>query len=78
MTAMSIQTTIAILVVLLCGALVMRSWIVFWIRLVRSPKDTTEKTSCSSCANGCSRTKDATPLVELKRISIEKKEIQSL
>jgi hypothetical protein len=36
------------------------------------------KSSCSSCVNGCSRSKEAVPLVELKRISIEKNEIRSL
>lgn len=78
MMVMSLQTAIAIFVVLLCAALVLRSWIVFWIRLVRAPRETNAKSSCSSCVNGCSRSKEAVPLVELKRISIEKNEIRSL
>jgi len=78
MMVMSIQTAIAVFVVLLCAALVLRSWIAFWIRLVRAPRETTAKTSCSSCVNGCSRSREAVPLVELKRISIEKNEIRSL
>jgi hypothetical protein len=75
---MSLQTAIAIFVVLLCAALVLRSWIVFWIRLVQAPRETNTETSCSSCVNGCSRSKESVPLVELKRISIGKNEIRSL
>jgi len=78
MMVMSLQTAIAIFVVLLCAALVLRSWIVFWIRLVQAPRETNTETSCSSCVNGCSRSKESVPLVELKRISIGKNEIRSL
>lgn len=75
---MSLQTAIAIFVVLLCAVLVLRSWIVFWIRLVQAPRETHTETSCSSCVNGCSRSRESVPLVELKRISIGKNEIRSL
>jgi len=65
---MNTQTALAAAVVLLCGAFAMRSWIAFWIALIRSPNTTgSTKTGCSGCANGCQKASDGPRFVELKR-----------
>jgi hypothetical protein len=65
---MNIQTVIAILVVLLCAVVMLRSWFSFWMGLIRKPDPNKQSgSSCSGCANGCQRANSGPKLVELKR-----------
>jgi hypothetical protein len=68
---MDTQTIVAVSIVLVCAAIVLRSWLAFWFHLVRSPKDEVSNSSCSHCVNGCDRNKDRVSIVELKRIAIK-------
>ena len=65
---MNTQTGIAVVVVVLCAAIVLRGWISFWIGLIW-PSDLSKlaKSSCQSCVNGCQKESSSPSFVELKR-----------
>ena len=65
---MNIQTIIAISVVVLAACVVMRSWIAFWIGLIR-PSESSKPVNakCHGCAHGCQNTANSPTYVELKR-----------
>ncbi len=65
---MDLQTWLAILVVAICGIFVLRSWISFWIGLIRKPDpNNVSQSSCNGCVNGCQKANKGPRLVELKR-----------
>jgi hypothetical protein len=65
---MNTQTLLAILIVLVCIVLVMRSWISFWIELIRNRTSPTSTGSgCAGCAMGCRKQAVGPQIVELKQ-----------
>ena len=66
--SMHLQTYIAILVVVICGFFVLRSWLFFWVGLIRKPDPTKiSQSTCSGCVNGCQKANNGPRLIELKR-----------
>jgi hypothetical protein len=65
---MNTQTLLAILIVLVCSIVAMRSWITFWVDLIQNrTKPAAVGAGCAGCAMGCSKQTAGPQIVELKQ-----------